>query len=92
MSNKNPAYKFKPGNKVGGRKPLDPAFKELLENNTVAALNTIIELMKNKNTAAITRLNSAIFIVERVYGKANQPLSGVDGSPLTIQVINYADK
>jgi len=90
MANKNPRHKFEKGNKIGGRKPLDPAFKALLEEHTVEALNTVIELMKNKNTAAVVRLNAASFIIERVYGKANQPLSNPDGTPITFNLVNYA--
>jgi len=79
---------FKPGNKLGGRKPLDLDFKALLLEQSPQALQTIIEIMNNPKASNRERLEASKIIIERVYGKPIIPIVDVNkysGIQLTIK-------
>lgn len=66
----------------GGRPKTSPEFKELAEKNSVPALKVIIAAMNNKRTPEKVRIDAAEMIINRVYGKPNQSISGPDGGPI----------
>ena len=78
--------KFQPGQSgnPGGRPRQNPKIRELALENSVEALQTISELMKNKRCAPSTRLAACNSILDRAYGKpaSSLELTGKDGESL----------
>jgi hypothetical protein len=72
----DPKNLFKPGQSgnPGGRRAIDPLVKKLLADATPDAVRTIIDMASNPKTPPRERLAAAMGIMERMYGKAVQPI------------------
>ena len=75
--------KGKSGN-PGGRPRQNPKIRELAQENSQAALQTLISLMKNPRVAPSTRAAAANSILDRAHGRpvSSLELSGLDGEKL----------
>jgi hypothetical protein len=72
----------------GGRPKASDEYKALVKANTVQAMQTVIDLMRNSPKEDI-RLKAAQEVIDRAYGKAAQPIVGdKEFDPMQI---NYAD-
>ena len=82
--------RFLPGNKGGGRKPTPKEFKELAENSSVDALETVINILRDPEARHADKIKAAELILDRAYGKAKQgmELTGEDGGAITIELLN----
>jgi hypothetical protein len=67
--NPHPVSGFQKGNKLGGRTPMPPEFKELAAKNTIPALQRIIDISKNPKEDSRIILEACKMIIEIVYGK-----------------------
>ena len=72
---RNEKGQFVQGNKGGGRKKMPEEVKQMFVDATPEAAQLLIDTMKNKATAIQLRIECANKIIERVYGKAAQPLT-----------------
>lgn len=86
--------RFTVGNKSGGRKRIPEDVKEMLRAATVDAARLLIDTMQNKDAKLELRLECCKTIMDRVYGKASQPIEG--GMENVVQVVlgeleDYAD-
>ena len=72
------AGRFKKGQSgnPGGRKPLPPDVKMMLKESSADAAKLLIETMRDKNAKIDLRINCANTIMDRVFGKASQPIDG----------------
>ncbi len=66
--------RFLPGNKGGGRKPLDANAKAILEMAAPKAARYLVELIDDDTAPAKLRLRAAEVLLERVYGKPKQEI------------------
>ena len=73
---------FQPGNKLGGRKKLAPAFQKILDANDVIALQTIVNIMKDETAGRKERLHAAELVIDRQYGKVAQSVTDNEGNTL----------
>ncbi len=60
----------------GGRPKTDPEVKALLKGATPAAAQLLIQLMEDPDNRPELRKACAESILDRVYGKATQPIDG----------------
>lgn len=70
---------------AGGRPKHPKEFKELVKEHTVEALQTVIDIMNDKEAKPTDRLKASELIIDRAYGKAAQPIVG-DGEHDAIQI------
>lgn len=77
----------------GGRKPMSKEFKELATSHSVEALETCIEIMKDKKKQAKDRIKAAEIIIDRAYGKAPQAIVGGDENdkPVKLSIERIVD-
>lgn len=75
--------KGKSGN-PGGRPRQNPKIRDLAQENSEAALQTLITLMNNPRVAPSTRAAAANSILDRAHGRpvSSLELSGADGEKL----------
>lgn len=66
--------RFIKGNKTGGRKRLPDDIKSMLRDASPDAVKLLVDTMNNKNEPTELRVKCAEKILERVYGKAVQPI------------------
>lgn len=59
-----------------GRKKMDEETKKILEAAAPEAARKLVEMMKSENTSEKGRLKAISEIMDRVYGKATQPIDG----------------
>lgn len=59
-----------------GRKKMDKETKEILEAAAPEAARKLVEMMISDNTSEKGRLKAISEIMDRVYGKATQPIEG----------------
>lgn len=85
------AGQFKKGHKGGpGRPPaIPPEIKAACREHTIEAIKTLVSVMRSDKENGSARVAAANSILDRGWGKAAQPLTGEDGAPLVIQVIQY---
>lgn len=85
----------KPGrsNNPNGRPKQPKEFKDIVKNNTVTAINAVIEIMNDPNAKGSDRIKAAEIVMDRAYGKATQLIAGdSEHDALIIEVsINNAD-
>ena len=87
---------FQPGQSgnPGGRKKVAPEVKEMLKAEAPEAARFLIETMHNEAVKDELRIKCAETVLERVYGKATQPIEGdlSGGFIITIgqEVADYA--
>ena len=76
---------FTPGNKVGGRKKIPQDVRDMFKAATPAAAGLLIKTIDNEDAPLAMRMDAAKTVIERVYGKATQP---IDGSlDATLQIV-----
>ena len=75
MDGRNSKGRFVKGNKAGGRKKIPEEVKQMLLAATPDATQLLIDTMRDEEAALNLRLDCANKIIERVYGKAAQPLT-----------------
>ena len=74
-----------PGNKVGGRKKIPQDVRDMFKAATPAAAGLLIKTIDNEDAPLAMRMDAAKTVIERVYGKATQP---IDGSlDATLQIV-----
>ncbi|WP_245471295.1 hypothetical protein [Bradyrhizobium genosp. SA-3] len=56
--------------------------KSLARTHTVHAVNTLLQIMRDKNAPAHARVSAANAILDRGWGKPLQPIVSEDGKPL----------
>lgn len=93
--------RFTSGNTGGGRKPMDPAVKEMLLAATPQAAQRLIDALDAERAVVVPggkdagtvekvpdfdmRIKAANSILDRVYGKPTVAITGEDGGPLKIE-------
>lgn len=86
ISKKQPRGKpFKPGQSgnPGGRPPLPPEIKhvrEMARAYTEQAIAALVEVLASDSASA--RVAAANALIDRGWGKSEQPITGSDGGPL----------
>ena len=60
----------------GGRPKVDDKTKAILKAAAPDAARLLVEMMNNPGTGEKTRLQAAQTVLDRVYGKATQPIEG----------------
>jgi hypothetical protein len=75
-----PFQKGQSGN-AGGRPRVLAEVRELARAHTTSALNTLVEIVKNKKAPPAARIAAANSILDRGYGKATQFIAGDDEMP-----------
>ena len=58
----------------GGRKKMPDDAKAMLKAATPAAVKLLVDTLNNTNEKTETRVKCAETVLDRVYGKANQPI------------------
>ena len=77
--------RFTPGNKVGGRKKIPQDVRDMFKAATPAAAGLLIKTIDNEDAPLALRMDAAKTVIDRVYGKATQP---IDGSlDATLQIV-----
>ena len=76
--NRDEAGKFKKGKSgnPGGRPKVPDTVKKMLKRAAPDAVRLLIETISNESTTMNHRLDAAKEILNRVYGKAAQPIDG----------------
>lgn len=74
-----------------GRKKVDNGFKMVLKMNEIPALMTIVSIMNDTRARSADRLKAAELIIDRLYGKAVQPIGGEEGQPLVVKLAGVLD-
>src|SRR4051794_18268367 len=67
--------RFSKGWKGGGRKPIPEDVKEAARALTVEAIETLGEVMRDKNAPPAARVSAATAILDRAYGKPAQTVN-----------------
>lgn len=70
----------------GGRPAMDKAVKEMLRAATPGAVKLLVSVMENEGAPLKERLDAAKVILDRVYGKASQPIEGAVDSRVVIRL------
>lgn len=73
---RNGKGQFVKGNPGGGRKAIPPDVKEMLAAASVDAAKLLVETMRNPEMRIDLRMDCAKEVLNRVYGKASQPIAG----------------
>lgn len=76
--NRDKAGRFiagKSGN-PGGRTPIPKNVREMLKAATPKAAALLVTMMEDKDAPAAIRMDAAKTVLDRVYGKATQPIDG----------------
>ena len=83
-----PPHAFKPGQSgnPSGRPKIPEEFKEMARANSVKALRKAITMMDDPEVPAAVQLKAAEVVMERAWGKANQPLTGLDDGPIAFDM------
>ena len=85
-----PATAWAPGQSgnPSGRRKQDPQIVALLKDKSLSAAQTLVQLMESPSVSPKVRAQAAEAILDRVYGKAVQPIDatvGGNGDPIMIQ-------
>ena len=75
---RNEKGRFVAGNKGGGRRKVPDEVKKMFLAATPDATRLLIETMNNEDAPLKIRIDCANTVIERVYGKAAQPLTTAD--------------
>lgn len=67
----------------GGR-PKGTALREICQARTEEAINTLLEIMRNRKAPAVARARAAEAILDRGWGKPPQAITGEDGGPVRV--------
>jgi hypothetical protein len=58
--------------------------RSLARSHTDKAINTLVEIMENREVNESARVSAANSLLDRGWGKAPQAITGEDGGPLTL--------
>ena len=87
--------RFVAGNKAGGRKAIPQEVREMLQAATPAAVQLLVDTIDDKEARLDLRVRCAELVLDRVYGKATQPIEGdLSGGviiTLDTELSRYAD-
>ena len=87
--------RFGKGNSLGGRKAIAPDVKKMLQAAVPDAVQMLIDTMMDERIRPELRVRCAETIIERVHGKAAQPIEGdlAGGIIVTLggELKDYAD-
>jgi hypothetical protein len=74
---------FKPGQipNPGGRPKQPQAFKDMVREYSLPALETVIAIMQNTSEKAADRINASRLVIEYAYGKPTQEIAAQIASP-----------
>ena len=72
-----------------GCKPMPPEFKALAKSYAIPALEVVHEILINQNAKRTDRIKAAELIIDRVYGRATQPIEA--GEHLSELIIKWLD-
>jgi hypothetical protein len=80
----SPAFKagrFKPGQtgNPGGRKRIDNEIRKMLADGTKESVKALCDIVSNSSISPKVRCFAAQIILDRVYGKATQPIDAIVG-------------
>lgn len=74
----------------GGRPKIPDEVKEMLKANTLPAVNTLVTIMQDKKAKHADRIRCAETVLDRVYGKAAQPIVGdSEADAIKIEATQY---
>lgn len=68
--------RFLPGNHNGGRKKISGEVKEMLQAATEDAAALLIRTINDEEARLETRIDCAKTVMDRVFGRASQPIEG----------------
>lgn len=90
--NRTKTGQFRPGisGNPGGRPKMPEEFRQLARENSIPALQVVVNILKNPASANKDRLKAAEIILDRAWGKPVQgvEMSGPGGGP--VEVMHYA--
>jgi hypothetical protein len=90
--------RFAAGNPGGGRRPMSPEVREMLQAATPHAAARLIEALDATMVVHhmgvevgtyvdhAMRIKAASTILDRIFGKAAQPITGEDGKPIAFDI------
>src|SRR3990167_6931946 len=81
----NPGWAKGVSGNPGGRPKQDVRILDFCRAHSVEAANVILEIMRDKDAPPTARLAAAHSIIDRVYGKPAQAVTGEDGGPIRIE-------
>lgn len=87
---RNEKGRFVAGNKGGGRRKVPDEVKKMFLAATPDATRLLIDTMNNEDAPLKIRVDCANTVIERVYGKAAQPLvaaEDTDGLKIRVEII-----
>lgn len=76
--------RFGAGNKTGGRKRIPDDVKDMLMAATKDAAQLLIDTIRNEAAPIKIRTDCANAVMDRVYGKAAQPIDGNIGGAIEV--------
>lgn len=80
---------WKPGQSAnpGGRPKQDGRVKELAQQQTELAINTLVEICENKKNGASARAAAAVALLDRGWGRPAQAIVGGDEDDQPLRMI-----
>ena len=84
---RNDKGQFIEGNPGGGRPCLPAELKAMCQAAAPEAIKVALEILNDIDKPPASRIKAAEVILDRGYGKAPQSLTGEDGKPLTIGLV-----
>ena len=76
--------RFVPGYKGGGRKKIPQDVRDMFKAATPAAAKLLIKTIDDEDAPLAMRMDAAKTILDRVYGKASQPIEGNGGAAVQV--------
>ena len=93
--NRTKTGQFRPGHSgnPGGRPKMPEEFRQLARENSVPALQVVVNILKNPKSANKDRLKAAEIILDRAWGKPVQgvEMSGPGGGPVEVKHFGQLD-
>ncbi len=77
------------GRPKGAKGKTAPEIKALAREHGEEAINTLVDLMRNAESEMV-RERAAMDLLDRGIGKPVQEITGGDGGPIVVQVVNFA--
>lgn len=71
----------------GGRPKDSIGLRLLVRTHTEAAIKTLVEVMRSKESPESARVSAATALLDRGYGKPSQAITGGDGGPVQFEKI-----